>query len=60
LYLIEEWDAWRKKREIENHSSGGARGDGTGKGHGRSGSSSGGLSSKPIDDKCHHCDKMGH
>jgi hypothetical protein len=35
LYLTEEWDAWRKKREAENHSGSGARGGGAGKGHGR-------------------------
>jgi hypothetical protein len=34
LYLTEEWDAWRKKREAENHSDSGARGGGVGKGRG--------------------------
>jgi hypothetical protein len=33
LYLTEEWDAWRKKCKAENHSSGGTRGGGAGKGH---------------------------
>jgi hypothetical protein len=29
MYLTEEvWDAWRKKREAENHSDSGARGGG--------------------------------
>jgi hypothetical protein len=36
LYLTEEeWDARRKKCEVENHSGSGARGGGTGKGRGR-------------------------
>jgi hypothetical protein len=63
LYLTKEWDAWRKKREAENHSDSGARGGGTGKGRGcgrgRGGSSSSGSSSKPTGDKCRHCGKMG-
>jgi hypothetical protein len=34
LYLTEEeWDAWRKKHEVENHSDSSARGGGAGKGH---------------------------
>jgi hypothetical protein len=67
LYLTEEeWDAWRKKREAENHSGSGARGSDAGKGHGRGrgrgrgGSSSGRSSNKPTGDECRHCDKMGH
>jgi hypothetical protein len=67
LYLTkEEWDTWRKKREAENHSDSGARGGGAGKGrgrgrgHGRGGSSSSGSSSKPTDDECRRCSKMGH
>jgi hypothetical protein len=67
LYLTEEeWYAWRKKREVENHSGSGARHDGAGKGrgHGRGhshgGSSSSGSSSKPIGDECQRYDKMGH
>jgi hypothetical protein len=67
LYLTEEeWDAWRKKRESENHSDSGARGGGAGKGRGRGrgrghgGSSSSGSSSKPIGDECRRCGKMGH
>jgi hypothetical protein len=64
LYLTEEWDAQRKKREAENHSSSGARGGGAGKGRGhgrgRGGSSSSGLSSKLTDDECWRCGKMGH
>jgi hypothetical protein len=67
LYLTEEeWDARRKKCEVENHSGSGARGGGTGKGRGRDrgrgrgGSSSSGLSNKPTGDECRRCDKMGH
>jgi hypothetical protein len=63
LYLTEEeWDAWRKKREAENHSGSGARGGGAGKGrgHGRGGSSSSRSSSKPTSDECQRCSKMGH
>jgi hypothetical protein len=67
LYLIEEeWDAWRKKREVENHSGSGARSSGVGKGRGRGrgrghdGSSSSGSSSKPTDDECRCYSKMGH
>jgi hypothetical protein len=58
LYLTEELDAWRKKREAENHSNSGARGGGASKGRGRGrgrdcgGSSSSGSLSKPTDDKC--------
>jgi hypothetical protein len=59
LYLTEEeWDARRKKHEVENHSGSGARGGGAGKGrghgwgHGRGGSSSSGSSSKPTGDEC--------
>jgi hypothetical protein len=54
LYLTEEeWDAWRKKREADNHSISGTRGGGVGKGHGcdwghgPSDSSSSGSSNKP-------------
>jgi hypothetical protein len=50
MYLTEkEWDAWRKKREGENHnvaSKGGC-------------SSSGGSSNKPTNDECRHFGKMG-
>jgi hypothetical protein len=67
LYLTEEeWDAWRKKRETENHSGSSARGGGAsksrgrGRGHGRGGSSSSGSSSKPIGDECRSCGKIGH
>jgi hypothetical protein len=67
LYLTEEeWDAWRKKRETENHSGSSARGGGTGKGRGcsrgrsRGGSSSSGSSSKPTGDECRRSSKMGH
>jgi hypothetical protein len=67
LYLTnEEWDARRKKHEVGNHSGSGARGGGIGKGrgggrgHGRGGSSSSGSSSKPTDDECWCCGKMGH
>jgi hypothetical protein len=67
LYLTEEeWDVWRKKHEVENHSGGGARSDRVGKGHGRDrghghGSSSSGRSSnKPTDDECRWWGKMGH
>jgi hypothetical protein len=66
MYLTEEeWDARRKKREADKHSDSGARGCGTGKGrghgrgHGRGGSSSSGSSSKPTDDECWWCSKMG-
>jgi hypothetical protein len=53
LYLAEEeWDARRKKREVENHSGRGTRGSGTDKGHGHGGSSSSGLSNKPTGDEC--------
>jgi hypothetical protein len=32
MYLIEEeWDTWRKKHEVENHSSDGTIGDDMGK-----------------------------
>jgi hypothetical protein len=69
LYLTEEvWDVRRKKREAEKNSDSGARGGGVGKGHGRGrgrgcsrgGSSSSGSLSKPTDDECQRCDKMGH
>jgi hypothetical protein len=67
LYLTEEeWDARRKKREVENHSGSGARGSGAGKGrgHGRGrghgGSSSSGSLSKPTGDECRRYDKMKH
>jgi hypothetical protein len=67
LYLTEqEWDARRKKREVENHSGSCARDGGAGKrhgcgqGHGRGGSSSSGSSSKPIGDECRCYGKMGH
>jgi hypothetical protein len=67
LYLTEEeWDAWRKKREVENHFGSGARGSGTGKGcgcgRGRShgGSSSSRLLRKPTSDECRRCGKMRH
>jgi hypothetical protein len=61
LYLTkEEWDAWRKKREAENHSDSGARGGGIGKSRGRGGSSSSGSLSKPTSDECWRCGKMGH
>jgi hypothetical protein len=65
LYLIEEeWDAWRKKCEAENHSGSGARGGGAGKGcgrgRGRGGSSSSGSLSKPTGNECRRCGKMGH
>jgi hypothetical protein len=66
LYLTEEWDAWRKKHEAENHSDNGARGGGAGKGRvfdrgrGHSGSSSSGSLSKPTGDECRRCGKMGH
>lgn len=70
LYLTEEeWDAWRKKREDENHSGGGTRGGGgTNRGGDRRGRSRGrgGLSSsRPLKsnwptDKCRCCGKMGH
>jgi hypothetical protein len=52
LYLTEEeWDARRKKREVENHSGSGA-GKGRGHGRGRGGPSSSGSSSKPKGDEC--------
>jgi hypothetical protein len=60
LYHTEvEWDMWRKKREGESYSGGGAR---KGHGHGRGcvDSSSGGLSNKPTNDHCRCCGKMGH
>jgi hypothetical protein len=67
LYLTEEeWDMWRKKCEVENHSGSGARGGGAGKGrgrgwgHGHGGSSSSGSSRKPTGDECRRCGKMGH
>jgi hypothetical protein len=67
LYLTkEEWDAWRKKRKVENHSGNVTRGDDTGKGHGcgwsrGSGDSSSGRSSnKPTGDECQRYGKMGH
>jgi hypothetical protein len=67
LYLTkEEWNAWRKKCEAENHSDSDARGRGTGKGRGCGqgrgcdGSSSSGSSSKPTGDECRRCSKMGH
>jgi hypothetical protein len=69
LYLTEEeWDARRKKREVENHSGGsssggtGRRGGGRkGRGRGRGGRSSSGPSSgKPTGDECRRCGKMGH
>jgi hypothetical protein len=66
LYLTEEWDARRKKREAENHSGSSARCGGAGKGRGRSrgcnhdGSSSSVSSSKPTGDECRHSSKMGH
>jgi hypothetical protein len=67
MYLTEEeWDAWRKKREAENHSDNGARGGSTGKGHGHdrghgsNGPSSSGSSNKPTGDECQRCSKMGH
>jgi hypothetical protein len=34
MYLTEEWDAWRKKREADNNFGGSAIGGGAGKGHG--------------------------
>jgi hypothetical protein len=42
LYLTEEeWDMWRKKHEVVNHSSGDTgKGHGRGRGRGCSGSSS--------------------
>jgi hypothetical protein len=53
---------------VENHSGSGARGGGAGKGrgrgqgrsHGRGGSSSSRSSSKPTDDECRRCGKMGN
>jgi hypothetical protein len=68
LYLTEEeWDARRKKREAENHSSSSARGGGTSKGRGCDwgrgcgGSSAGGSSSgRPTGDECRRCGKLGH
>jgi hypothetical protein len=61
LYLTEEeWDVRRKKHEAENHSDNGARGGGAGKGCGHDDSSSSGSSSKPTNDECRRCDKMGH
>jgi hypothetical protein len=52
LYLTEEeWNARRKKREVENHSGSGA-GKGRGHGRGRGGPSSSGSSSKPTGDEC--------
>jgi hypothetical protein len=67
LYLTEEeWDTWRKKLEAENHFGSDTRGGGTGKGrgcgrdHGCGGSSSSGPSSKPTDNECRRCGKMGH
>jgi hypothetical protein len=61
LYLTEEWDAWRKKREVENHSGGGAgKGRGRDLSHGCGGSSSGRSLKKPNDNECRLCDKMGY
>jgi hypothetical protein len=67
LYLTkEEWDAWREKREAENHSDSGTRGGGAGKsrwrgrGRGHDSSSSSGPLSKSTGDECQHCGKMGH
>jgi hypothetical protein len=63
LYLTEEeWDMWRKMREVEKHSSSGgaSKGHRCGWGHGRSDSSSGGSSNKPTDNECQRCGKMGH
>jgi hypothetical protein len=52
LYLTEEeWDARRKKHEVENHSGSGA-GKGRGHGRGHGGPSSSGSSSKPTGDEC--------
>jgi hypothetical protein len=66
LYLIEdEWDAQRKKHDVENHSVGGTRGGGTGKGHRHgyvhecSGSPSVGSSNKPTSDECQCCRRWG-
>jgi hypothetical protein len=66
LYLTEEeWDARRKKHEVENHSDSGARGGGAGKGrgrgwgHGRGSSLSSRSSSKPTGDECRCCGKIG-
>jgi hypothetical protein len=53
LYLTEEeWDAWRNKRKVGNHSGSGARGGGIGDDRGRGSSSSSGSSSKPTGDEC--------
>jgi hypothetical protein len=67
LYLTEEeWDAWRKKREADNHSISGTRGGSVGKGHGRdwghgpSDSSSSGSSNKPTCNEYWRYGKMGH
>jgi hypothetical protein len=62
LYLTEEeWDACKKKREAENHSDSGARGNDAGKGHGHNSSSSDGSSSgRPTGDECQRCGKLGH
>jgi hypothetical protein len=64
MYLTEEeWDAWWKKHDAENHSSGGARGGGASKGgrrghsRGRDDSPLGGSSNKPTSDECRHCVK---
>jgi hypothetical protein len=52
----------RKQREAENHSDGGARGGGAGKGdrQGHSCSSLGWWSNESIDDECKHGDKIRH
>ena len=69
LYLTEEeWDARRKKREAENHSSGGKNGGSgrreggqRGRGRGRGDQSSKESSSgKHPSDKCRNCGKKGH
>jgi hypothetical protein len=62
LYLTkEEWNAWTKKHEGQNHSAGGA-GKGSRSGHdcGWGSSSSGGSLNKPIGDECRHHGKMDH
>jgi hypothetical protein len=69
LYLTEEeWDARRRRRELENHSGDGAarggasssRGGGRrGRGRGRASGGPGG-SNKPAWDECRRCGKTGH
>jgi hypothetical protein len=59
VYLIKEQDTWKKKREVESHSSGVGKGGRRGRGYGHGNSSSGGSSNKPTRDECRCCSNMG-